>query len=65
VAIDESGRNTKPRQASLCSAENAPQFRFSYKYGYGKTKLVCGDISATYDFHRHNKAGMLLKTNEG
>jgi len=34
----------------------------AYKYGYRKTKLVCGDISTTYDFHRHNKAGMLLKT---
>ena len=52
-------------QARLCSTENAPQFRFSYKYGYRKTKLVCGDISTTYYFHRHNKAGMLLKTNEG
>jgi hypothetical protein len=38
---------------------------FSYKYGYIKTKLVCDYESTIYDFHRHNKAGMLLKTLEG
>jgi hypothetical protein len=65
VATKESGRNTKPRPATRWSTENAPQFRCAYKYGYRKTKLVCGDISTTYDFHRHNKAGMLLKTNKG
>jgi hypothetical protein len=44
---------------------NRPAEVNTYKYGMGKTKLVCGGISTTYDFHRHNKAGMLLKTNEG
>jgi hypothetical protein len=37
----------------------------TYKYGIGKTKLVCVDISTVYDFHRQNKAGMLLKINKG
>jgi hypothetical protein len=65
ATTDQSGCNTDAGQAILRSTENAPQFRCAYKYGYRKTKLVCGDISTTYDFHRHNKAGMLLKTNEG
>jgi len=47
------------------SPQNLPHVCAHYKYGNEKTKLVCGDISATYDFHRHNKAGMLLKTNKG
>ena len=57
-------RRAETGQATLWNAENYPQFRSSYKYGYRKTKLVCDDISTTYDFHRHNKAGMLLKTLE-